>query len=450
MTDEPIAVEEEAARPEAPIPHAAVPEAPDPYELRAAEHESRVARTAATSRVLRGFGGLTLLAAVATVMFQHWEGATDVFKYLVLLGVTATLPVVALMSGIGLREGRGARTLFGLALTVVPAHFSILGGIVYSQWIASDVAATMPGPLVWAATDPMTAGWVVGLGLLVLVPLTFVSFTVLARSRRRTLTAIFLAANGALLIPFREPWFVGVVASALAVAVIVTERRHLSSAPALRTLDGLWARALLPVPLVIVMARQLALYGYSSELGTVLFAITALAMVSVADGLAPDRAAALRRSALAPAALAWCNAHAVLAEYVTLAPSDLLLVLSLPFALLLAGVSLRGGAIAPFYRRSALAVAGLGVTVAMLLEPTPQASILAIAVGTLYVGYGSVQQRPTLTVLGGVGAIGALVVHIARAMHGAPWLGWVGLAALGVTIIIGASALERWSERGLA
>ena len=109
------------------------------------------------SRLLRGVGALALLAAASSFLLQHWESGGDVWRYYALLAHTGLLGVLGFAWGLRAGDAKGARTFLALAAGLVPAHFSILGGLVYSQFSLDGPLAAVASYATWVAPDATTA-----------------------------------------------------------------------------------------------------------------------------------------------------------------------------------------------------------------------------------------------------------------------------------------------------
>ena len=98
---------------------------------------------ASVSEALRFLGAAVLLASMSIFLLQGWNEGNDISRYLLLLSQTGLLAASGFALSYGLKETKGARIFFGLALISIPANFTILSALLYSvfQWdvIKSDV-----------------------------------------------------------------------------------------------------------------------------------------------------------------------------------------------------------------------------------------------------------------------------------------------------------------------
>ncbi|MEO1171748.1 MAG: hypothetical protein AAFX94_06810, partial [Myxococcota bacterium] len=255
--------------------------APESVELRRdlpPPTESFEDRLGHVSKVLRIVGTLTFVSAAASFLVQRWGVANDIERYLSLLGITALLPAAGVVCGIGLREGKSARTLLGALLTILPVHFAVLGGLVYSQF-AIDASSDMSAAYaLWRGGSPWSVVATAVGATAVLGLLTWFAHAIFARARAGTLTTAALAANALMLIPVRTPWVTAVIAGVGALALLSLDYRLVRGTPDLRTVEGRWARGLLFVPVLLIIARAIQLYPVDAAFG----AITLLAVAASA------------------------------------------------------------------------------------------------------------------------------------------------------------------------
>ena len=87
---------------------------------------------ATLSEALRMLGAAVLVASMSVFLLKGWDTGNDVGQYLLLLAQTGLLAAAGFAMSHGLRETRGARVFFGLALISICANFTILGAMVFS------------------------------------------------------------------------------------------------------------------------------------------------------------------------------------------------------------------------------------------------------------------------------------------------------------------------------
>ena len=126
--------------------------------------------TAATSdgshpritQILRAVGAVLILASASTFLLQQWDNANHTLRYLFLLAHTLFLAGAGFFCGLAMKEGRSARTLFAIALAVVPAQFGVLAGLVYSRFALDTNVFDGPAFATWIAQSDTAALGLVG------------------------------------------------------------------------------------------------------------------------------------------------------------------------------------------------------------------------------------------------------------------------------------------------
>jgi hypothetical protein len=89
----------------------------------------------------------------------------------------------------------------------------------------------------------------------------------MARNSSKVLSLTFLGLNGLLVVPTREPLIIGIMAAVALLVVLNTQFQQQKSNPALSTPSGIFATTLLYLPAVLLVARNMLIYGMSETLG---------------------------------------------------------------------------------------------------------------------------------------------------------------------------------------
>lgn len=405
-------------------------------------------RIAELSLLLRAVGALVVLAAASTFLLQRWSTGDDVHRAWTLLAHTALLAVAGFACGIGLRESKGARTFLGLAVAMVPVHFTVLGALVYSvlgypvSGASADAFWTAPS-LFWTASNPSAVALAVAGHLAVLVPIAAVGLLALARPVTGRTLPVLLIGHALLLVPTRDPDQVAALVVALAALLGWFELRVAPHHASLHTAEGRYTRLVLTAPLAMLVARNVNLYDVSYVLGGALFLAGGLASFIGSRRTSGVARATLELATLGALGMA-CACHGLA---LALPPAAFLPLVSLSFAPSAAALSVLMTELGPTYRRVAAAVAILGVGLNVLIYPGPLTSWLCVAVSVAVLAYASfVQQRMILA----AGVLG-LLLGLSQQLHYAVYLfqssQWIALAVLGSATIVGASLLERHHER---
>ena len=418
---------------------------------RRSDRDAAEARSFGLSRLLRWMGASVLVVAAFTFMVQNWESGDDVARVLHFLGFTGVLAVAGFYCGLRIGDEKSARTFLGLAVAAVPVSFTVLGALLYSQFPWLSGFAAYPDYARFSAPDQAAALLAAALGVAVLAPVCWAAFLAFARPRARTLTAAFLLANGALLVPTRHPDLIGLLALALLAGAVLLDRRALQGVQALRTPEGAFVRILMASPFFVLVGRTLHLYEPSSFFQAALMACLAVVLFSLLPAATRERrlASAFQYTSLAPAAVSWWLVVDALQRGLGLGTEALLPLTCLPVAAIFAALSLHaidGGAA---MRRLAAVIATGGMLLQLVVFPGALASFgcLATAIVAAAYGYAAEQRGVFLT---GVGALGfGLLYHVRFAPELYALSPWASLAALGVATVMAAALLER-HHRALA
>ena len=416
---------------------------------------SKAERLSTFTRVLRGLGAILVVAAASTFMLQRWTEGDNVVRYLTLLALTGGLAGAGIFCGLGVKENRGARTLLGLVLAMVPVHFTVIGALLRSQFSLDGVVnASAP----WAAGSPAVAAILAGAGLVSIAGLGLVAMSVMVRPHAARLTAILLAAHAPILLPIRDPMLTAWLVAAMVGLTIVLERRLAGLGYAMRTPEGRFVRALMAVPVVLIAGRAafwydpgvffLGMSTLSASLGLYWLTPQVLREEGQVQGLQSVFGLAAVLGLLLVAAET-VNRWSIPAE---IAP----LVFALPAAGLLLMLSVTCAGPGTAYRALATLVAA-GVSGANLAVHWDTGSLSVAGISCLVVGLGSlgggIYYRKRLPTLLGIAATaGGFAQLLAAAIEVEHLAHWGSLAGIGVALIFVAAAFERHAARllGLA
>lgn len=244
---------------------------------------------ATVSEALRITGAAVLLASMSVFLLQGWNDGNDIQRYLLLLAQTGLLTAAGFAMSHGLKETKGARIFFGLALVSIPANFTILGALLYSVFQWDGGLSTYPGYATWQIEDVANIGITLGGAMLVLLPVTLFCFAIMARHSAKTLSLNFLLLNALLLLPMRNSMAAGTVALLGVFYALYVLGRLASKDRSLKTGEGRFALATLFIPLGIVLFRSMYFY----QIDSLMVAMVSMALFLLARqaSLFPDRGA---------------------------------------------------------------------------------------------------------------------------------------------------------------
>lgn len=402
------------------------------------------------STLLRGAGGLVIVAAFVTYLFQGWREGDDLTRYLILLAHTGGLTLTGFALGHLLHEPRGARLFVALGLAAVPVNFAFLGGMTYDAltWEATGSITRHAGDWLASAGTGFSPGVVLPLvaaALLLLALAVWLAFLVMARRSAPALAGAYLVANAALLVPTRAHTAIAALLIGLVLVIGWTVQGIRRHDPALATGEGLFARLVLLLPLLVLGGRSLWLYAPDAAFLATLSLVGYLGLRQAARAMGGPPA---RFGLLEPVALVLAGTCAGLlliavAEALGLTHSLALPAAGAAFAALLVDI----GSLAPRrrdgYRTTAALVLVLTAAGNLVLGAGFATAFIALVYGLLVLAYGYDARLRLVFALGILTALAGLGVIGHEALAAFSLGGWTGLVVLGVVTVIAGSVLER-------
>ena len=391
--------------------------------------------------LLRTMGALVVALSLSAFLFQGWDQVDDLQRYLMLLGQSVLLALLGIGCERLLREAKGARTFFVLALVAVPINFAIVGALLFAPYAAT---LDLPTALTWRAEDPGRIVTVGALALPLLAAGTLYALRRLTMGSVIALGALFLLLNGLLLVPTREPAHIAWLLLVASVAAVVGARIIGRDDPTHFTVEGRLARALLFVPALILAARNLWLHAADQFLLTA--AALSLFLLMRAVTLELPATSAWRRFleplSLLPAILTASGVAALLTDVALVDGGVRYTLALLTLSALLLELSTRT-VNRPPYRGLAALTAGGGLSLNLLLFGGLINAFTTLIVGVALIALAILKRQRTPLVLGALAAASGLLyltIQVFTLFH----LGtWSGLALLGIAAIIAASLIER-------
>ncbi len=401
---------------------------------------------ATVSEALRILGATVIVASMSVFLLQGWNDGNDIRRYLLLLAQTGLLAAAGFAMSHIVRETRGARSFFGLALVSIPANFTILGALLYSvfQW-DGGLTTTYPGYADWRIEDLASVGITISAAMLVLVPVTMFCFAIMARHSAKTLSLHFLVLNALLLLPIRSSIAAGTIALLGVVYALPVISKLTRGDLAMKTGEGKFALATLLIPPGIILFRSMYFY----QVDSLMVAMVAMALFLAARQASefPDRNA---RMAVALEGLSW-----PLAMVIAFALTDAF------------EPAIRSDFVAPVFvaaygalaldlvrrtRNQALAQAIVtSISLAVALSFTLSAMFASSALGALFSAGAGVSlllwgaaHRKVFTIIAGLVTLGAAVLFgFDAVLRLIVTSSWIELAVFGAAAIALGSVLDR-------
>lgn len=400
---------------------------------------------ASMSEALRMLGAAVLLASMSLFLLQGWNDGNDIRRYLMLLAQTGLLAAAGFALSHGLKEAKGARVFFGLALVSVPANFTILGALLYSVFQWDGALTTYPSFATWQIENVASTGVTLAGAMLVLLPVTMFCFAIMARHSAKTLSLHFFGLNLMLLLPIRSSIAAGAIALLGTVYALHVVRKAIRKDRALKTAEGKFALTALFIPAGIVLFRSMYFYQVDSLMIAMLAlaAFLAARQASAFPGRSPRLALGLEMISLPIAltfALAITDAFAPLVTWALHAP-----LLAVAYTALALDLVRRTE-----NRRLAK---GIGVSISLFVSlsfvfaasahPDALTALLCLAAGALLMLAGAGLRNPIALVAGSITVIAGVVFGFDSLLELVVASSWIDLAIFGACAIAMGSVLDR-------
>jgi hypothetical protein len=400
---------------------------------------------ATLSEALRMLGAAVLVASMSVFLLQGWSEGNDIYRYLLLLTQTGLLAAAGFAMSHGLRETRGARIFFGLALVSIPANFVILSALVYSvlQWDAGLI--NYPDYALWQIDTLAGTGLTLGGAMLVLVPITLLCYAIMARRSARSLSLHFILLNTLLLLPIRGSLAAGTIALVGAVYALKVVAKLTRNDRSLKTGEGKFALASLFIPIGIILFRSMYFY----QIDSLMVAMVSMALflsarqVSLFPDRSPKVALALEGLSVPVAfAVAWSLTDAlvpiishalsgpVFATVYTLLTMDILRRTESTKLTKIIGVTIS-------------LVVALSFTLGLAGNPGALTAILCLSAGTTLVFAGLSVRNHTAVFCGIFTLIGGVIFGADAILNLVVTSSWVELAIFGACAITLGSVIDR-------
>lgn len=419
--------------------HNEVTERASDEQLKAKKSEAQQRKIGRIGMLLRVLGSIVLLAGAGTFLFQRWGEMSHLVRYLSFLGFTAGVCAAGLLCGLGIKENKGARTLLAIVASLIPVHFAQLGALLFSQTPEALTPSYYPQYFYWAAPTLGDALLALACGVTALIPMAFMSYSVLVRQHAKRFLYANLLASAVLLVPSRDPLLISLLIGLVGTMVLMADRK-VSNSPDLKTVEGVIARLLPFAALSLTAARQFFLYNAAE------FIVGSVLALGTAALYGPIRRVFRNEGIVGTI------------EVVSLASASVacfLLVdtLQLPSIYRIASLGIVGCLVLSVMGTQARVVGKLYQTVAAVVliwsagaECTLvgiEASIISLVMGLVAVTVACIAERKVLLAAGLCVvsiSLGDVVVLALRSVTISPWL---TLGTIGVSTVLAASYLER-------
>lgn len=232
------------------------------------KHEDHQSLTAKIASYLRLAGSLLIIISAISFMLQGHAEIIPAYRYWTGLGLVLLLCGGGLICAYLFKETKGARIFFGLAAAFLPVQISQVSAMIYSYRAGQTELKPLYNWLEFIEVSPsiIALNGIISIGLLIMVG--YAGFAILARKHIHTLMLTSVIGNAVLLMPVRDTSITPYLIASLFIFSRSIERK-LHADSTMRLAEGLAARALVSLPLWIIIGRSL-LYPVSDLLAVVL------------------------------------------------------------------------------------------------------------------------------------------------------------------------------------
>jgi len=246
----------------------------EPSETVEDKQPSSKSMTTKITSYLRWIGSLLIILSAISFMLQGYSEISATYRYWVSLGLTLLLCGGGLICAYLFNETKGARIFFGLGTAFLSVQVSQVSAMIYAYLHGDSALQPAFTSLQFSHVSPgIIALDLVITGILLLL-VSYASFSILARKHLKTLLLAAFAANMVLILPIRDAQIIPFIIAGLFLFIRQIEQ-GLHSDSSMQLIEGLAARALLSLPLWIIIGRSL-LHPSSSLLATVILGIVVI------------------------------------------------------------------------------------------------------------------------------------------------------------------------------
>jgi hypothetical protein len=227
--------------------------------------------TAKITTYLRWIGSVLIILSAVSFMLQGDEQILPAYRYWIGLGLTLLLCTGGLVCAYLFNETKGARIFFSLGTAFLPVQISQVSAMIYGYWHGQTALQPQYNWLQFMDVNPtvIVIDFVITGLLLFLV--SYASFSILARKHLKTLLWATGVGNILLMLPIRDATLIPFIIAGLFIFIRQIEHR-LHNDSSMRLAEGMAARALISLPLLILVGRSL-LHPVSFMLAMVISAI---------------------------------------------------------------------------------------------------------------------------------------------------------------------------------
>ncbi len=400
--------------------------------------------TAKVTTYLRWVGSVLIILSAISFMFQGHEEILPAYRYWIGLGLTLLLCGGGLVCAYLFHETKGARIFFGLGTAFLPVQVSQVAAMIYAYWHGSSALQPEYSWLQFMQVSPSVIAIDFMITGLLLFLVSYASYSILARKHFKTLIWASVIGNALLILPIRDATIVPLVIAALFIFLRKTEH-FLHNDSSMRLAEGMAARALMSLPLWIMLGRSLL------HPASFLLVIVVSAMLVVYCIYDVKR---YTKSTTVIYITQWIGTFAAIAIWIavlnefTIIANDFLTGL-LPIAIILFALSAKVEYHARLYRLIA-SIITVGLTFTAMLEQQAMAPIFSIGAGILLTVAGIKNREKLPFVIGNICVVGGLFFYAEYVINFYSNAPWISSIVLGLIVILLASYLENKENQIMA
>ncbi len=393
---------------------------------------------------LRWIGSALITLSAISFMLQGYDEILPAYRYWVGLGLTLLLCGGGLICAYLFHETKGARIFFGLGAAFLPVQVTQVSAMIYGHWHGKQALQPEYSWLQFMDVSPTVIALDLAITGLLLFLVSYASFSILARKHLKTLLIASAIGNMILMLPIRDDSLVPFIIAGLFIYLRHIEQ-HLHNDRSMRLKEGLAARALIYLPLLIITGRSM-LHPTSWILALVVSAMIVVHCIYDIKRYTSSANIIYLNQWLGTFA-AISGWFIILSQFETI--YDKQFGLFLPVAVILFALSSQVEYHARQYR-SISSWLTLILTFGALLDQQILAPIITIAAGILLTLAGIKNHEKTPLLIGNLCVTGGFMFYweyVANLYASAPWISSI---ALGLAVILLASYIENKENKILS
>ena len=393
---------------------------------------------------LRWIGSLLIVLSAISFMLQGHEEILPAYRYWIGLGLTLLLCAGGLVCAYLFHETKGARIFFGLGAAFLPVQVSQVAAMIYAYWHGNSALQPEYSWLQFMQVSPTIIALDFIITGLLLFLVSYASYSILARKYLKTLLWASAIGCGLLILPIRDTTFTPLIIAALFIFIRKTEC-FLHNDTSMRLPEGMAARALISLPLWIMIGRSL-LHPASFILAIVISAM--LVSYCIYD------IKRYTKSSTIIYITQWVGTFAAIAIWVILleefaVTSNEYLSGLLPIAIILFALSAKVDYHARLYRFIS-SVITIGLSYTAMIDQQAMAPVIAIAAGILLTVAGIKYREKIPFISGNICVAGGFLFYWEYAINLYSNAPWISSITLGLLVILLASYIENREKQIMA